>query len=98
MLMTEFREVCTTAGILPRWWSGAGWLAAALLDKHGVPKRSLSAREIAAQAEKKPSKNLKPMGSRRPERDREFEVAANLAYYGGRFEVSRLGLIPGPVY
>ena len=35
---------------------------------------------------------------RRPERDREFERAANHGYYGGRFEVSRYGFIPGPVY
>jgi len=51
LLMTEFRKVCIAAGILPKQWSGAGWLASALLDKHGVPKRPLSAREIAAQAE-----------------------------------------------
>src|SRR5215472_15320303 len=35
---------------------------------------------------------------RRPERNREFELAANHAYYGGRFEVSRHGFIPRPVY
>jgi hypothetical protein len=51
MLMTEFREVCTAAGISPRQWSGSGWLAAALLDKHGVPKRPLTAKEVAALAE-----------------------------------------------
>jgi hypothetical protein len=51
-LMTEFREVCTVAGISPKQWSGAGWLAAALLDKYGVPKRSLTAQEAAALAEK----------------------------------------------
>lgn len=98
MLMTEFREVCTAAGIEPRQWSGAGWLAAALLDKHGVPKRPLTAKEIEALADKKPSKNSKPPRLRRPERNREFEVAANHAYYGGRFEISRIGLIPGPIY
>lgn len=97
-LMTEFREVCTTAGILPRQWSGAGWLAAALLDKHGVPKRPLTTTEMAAQADQKPSTNPKPMMPRRPERERQFELAANHAYYGGRFEVSRIGSIPGPVY
>jgi hypothetical protein len=98
MLMTEFREVCKAAGIFPNRWSGAGWLAAALLDKHGVPKRPLTARETAALDEQKPSKNPKPTAPRRPERDREFEAAANLAYYGGRFEVSRIGSIPGPIY
>lgn len=98
MLMTEFREVCTTAGISPRQWSGAGWLASALLDKHAVAKRPLTAREIAAQAEKKSAKNSKPPALRRPERNRDFELAANHAYYGGRFEVSRIGLIQGPVH
>jgi hypothetical protein len=47
-LMTQLREVCTKAGISPKQWSGAGWLAAALLDKHGVPKRPLTVREADA--------------------------------------------------
>jgi hypothetical protein len=98
MLMGELREVCLAAGILPRQWSGAGWLASALLDKFGVPKRPLTAREVAALAERKSSKSSRPAQLRRTERDREFEVAANLAYYGGRFETSRIGLISGPVY
>lgn len=55
-LMTQFREVCREAGISPRQWSGAGWLAAALLEKHGIPKRPLTAREIAARNEKKSKK------------------------------------------
>ena len=63
MLMTEFREVCTAAGILPKQWSGAGWLASALLDKHGIPKRPLTAREVAALAERKPSKSPKTRGA-----------------------------------
>lgn len=97
-LMTEFREVCTSVGIIPRQWSGAGWLAAALLEKHGVPKRPLTAREIAALGERKPTKNSRPPPTRRPERDPAFELAANHAYYGGRFEVSRIGLIAFAVY
>jgi hypothetical protein len=96
--MTEFREICTAAGIKPQRWSGAGSLAAALLNKHDVPKRPLTRREIAAQAEQKPSKNPKSEKPRRSERNREFEAAANCAYYGGRFEVSRIGSIAGPVY
>jgi len=35
---------------------------------------------------------------RRPERDPQFEIAANAAYYGGRFEVSHLGLLIGPIF
>jgi hypothetical protein len=98
MLMTEFRQVCLEAGISVRQWSGAGWIAAALLEKHGVPKRPLTAREIAEQSERKPSKNPKPKKFRRPQRDPEFEVAANAAFYGGRSEGSGLGYIPGPLY
>jgi hypothetical protein len=96
-LMTEFRDVCTAAGIVPKQWSGAGWLASALLEKYGVPKRPLTSREMAAAAEQKPAKNPKPMVLRRPERDRQFEVAANLAFYGGRFETSCIGYLRGPV-
>ena len=69
-------------------------MAAALLEKHGIPKRPPTAKEIAALAERKPGKNPRPMPPRRPERDPEFELAANHAYYGGRFEVSRIGPIP----
>jgi hypothetical protein len=98
MLMEALDTVCAEAEMLPEQWSGGGWLAAALFEKHGIPKRPLTAREIAAQAENKPTRNSKPTGPRRPERDREFEVAANHAYYGGRFEVSRIGWITGPVY
>jgi hypothetical protein len=53
-LMTQLREVCTKAGISPKQWSGAGWLAAALLDKHGVPKRPLTVRETAALTDPQP--------------------------------------------
>jgi DNA polymerase type B, organellar and viral len=98
MLMTELRSVCAAAGILPRQWSGAGWLAAALLDKYGIPKRPLTQREIAASADREPTKNPRPAALRRSERHRECELAANLAYYGGRFETSRIGLLSYPVY
>jgi hypothetical protein len=98
ILMTEFRKVCLEAGISPQEWRGAGWLASALLKKHGVPKRPLTAREAAARADRIPSKNPRPSEPRRPARDRKFEIAANLAFYGGRFETSRIGLISSPVY
>jgi hypothetical protein len=45
-LMTQLRGVCTKASISPKQWSGAGWLAAALLDKHGVPKRPQTVKEV----------------------------------------------------
>jgi hypothetical protein len=98
MLMTDFRDVCSEAGISPQEWRGAGWLASALLKKHGVPKRPLTAREAAALAERKPSKNPRPSEPRRPQRDPKFEIAASAAFCGNRAEVSALGFIPGPIY
>jgi len=53
MLMEEFRKVCAAVGIHPRQWSGAGWLASALLDKHRVPKRPLTSKVATALAEKR---------------------------------------------
>jgi hypothetical protein len=55
-LMTQLREVCTQAGISPKQWSGAGWLAAALLDQHGMPKRPLTVRETAALTDPQPAR------------------------------------------
>lgn len=91
VLMTQFRDVCTTAEIQPPQWSGAGWLAAELLEKNGDPTGPLTAREISERAAKTASRNSKRNALRRPERDRRLEVAANRADYGGRFEVSRIG-------
>jgi hypothetical protein len=90
MLMEKFRETCIEVGIRPREWSGAGELAAALLKKHGIPKRPPTPIETAA--------NQTSTSRRRPERDLQFELAANNAYYGGRFEVSRIGFLKGPIY
>jgi hypothetical protein len=97
-LMTELREVCTAAGILPKQWSGAGWLASALLKKNGIPKRPLTRNEEAALVERNSSRNSRLAELRRPERDRDFEIAANLGFFGGRFETSRNGAISGPIY
>src|SRR5262249_22988117 len=89
-LMSAFREVCIEADIVPERWAGPGWIAASLLKKHDIPKRPQTAREaLRGDA----SHEL-----RRPERDRQFDEAASLAFYGGRFEVSRIGHIPVPVY
>jgi hypothetical protein len=98
MLMTEFRAVCSEAGISPQEWRGAGWLASALLKRHGAPKRPLTAKEAGALAERKPSKNPRPPEPRRPKRDPKFEIAASAAFCGNRAEASALGFIPGPIY
>jgi hypothetical protein len=44
-LMSAFREVCIATDTVPERWSGAGWIAAALMKKHGIPKRPLTANE-----------------------------------------------------
>lgn len=90
LLMTKFRDVCYAADIRPERWYGPGAIAASLLKKHGIPKRPLTASEVARRGGFR--------DTRRSEREPEFEVAANLAFYGGRFEVSRIGHVPGPVW
>jgi hypothetical protein len=39
MLMEEFRQTCLDVGYVPKKWQGPGYLASAMLDKHGIPKR-----------------------------------------------------------
>ena len=97
-LMEALRDACANAGIVPKQWSGAGWLASALLERHQVPKRPLTEREKSEAAERSPAKNAKAPALRRPERPPEFEVAANLAYVGGRSEVSMIGYVDGLTY
>lgn len=89
-LMEKFRETCTDVGIRPREWSGAGELASALFKKHGIPKRPLTPREAAA--------GRTSVSLRRPERDRQFEIATSSAFSGGRFETSGAGYFKGPIY
>jgi hypothetical protein len=38
-LMTDFRAVCEETGYVPKKWQGPGYLASAMLERHGVPKR-----------------------------------------------------------
>lgn len=38
-LMTDFRGVCEETGYVPKKWQGPGYLASAMLDRHGIPKR-----------------------------------------------------------
>lgn len=38
-LMDAFRQVCKDVGYIPRKYQGPGYLAAAMLNKHAVPKR-----------------------------------------------------------
>jgi hypothetical protein len=104
LLMSDFREKCIAADIVPERWGGPGWIAASVLKKYGIPKRPQTAGEAARDgARRAPTETRVSVGTRRPqlrrpERDPELEIAASNAFYGGRFEVSRIGHIPGPVY
>lgn len=75
-LMTEFREVCYATGYVPKKWQGPGYLASAMLDRWGIPRRD------DVPILKNP----------------DFRALAQAAYYGGRFETTAAGPIPGPVY
>jgi len=66
-LMDKFREVCVEVGYTPRLWEGPGYLASAMMEKHGVMK----AKELDV--------------------SEELYTAANDAYYGGRFEIFKVG-------
>lgn len=39
-LMLQFRSVCISTGYVPKKWQGPGYLASAMLEHHGVPKRN----------------------------------------------------------
>lgn len=75
-LMEKLRGYCHAAGIVPRTWSGAGKLAAALHSLHETPKGAVVRDTVPI-----PVMDL-----------------ANMAYYGGRFEITRTGKIEGKVY
>jgi hypothetical protein len=90
-LMTRFRESCYALGIRPGEWSSAGFLAKALMERHRVPKRPLTAEE--RKAGHNSSRTV-----RWPLRSPEFETAARYAYFAGRQEATRAGHIAGPVF
>jgi DNA polymerase type B, organellar and viral len=75
-MMEEFRSACLGSDIPPASWDGAGKLATALMQRHGVIRR----KEVERRC---------PVGVLR---------MAHAAYYGGRFEVTRCGLINRPVH
>lgn len=75
-LMTNLREYCNAAGIVPKTWNGAGKLASALHSLHKTPKSSDAGLWVP----------------------QEVMQLANMAYYGGRFEITRTGEISEKVY
>lgn len=82
-LMEAFRAVCDEAGYVPRQWQGPGYLASAMMAAHEVPRMWTRKGNETQLAIDVPLEVLK---------------LANDAYYGGRFEVTRLGDIKGPIY
>ncbi len=75
-MLEKLRHDCTSAGIFPRSWNGAGKLASALHDAH----KTMLARDVPGLV---PAAVLE---------------AAGAAYYGGRFETTRAGMVAVPVY
>lgn len=100
-LMTKFRETVLAIGIRPKLWNGAGNLAGAMYDHHGT----LTRRELEGDPKKDvpglvrhcwPTKDKPACG-------RCVLCFATGAYYGGRFEATRVGWVGGrqgggPVY
>lgn len=87
-LMERFRAMCHGVGIRPRQWSGAGKLAAAEHDSHAT--MTATDRTDRATGEVFPGV-LSVVPS-------EVMALASDAYYGGRFEVTRVGSIEGPIF
>jgi hypothetical protein len=73
-LMEAYRQVCLDIGYTPMKWQGPGMLAAAMMRRHGMPKKE----DLTF--------------------PNEVNNAAVAAYYGGRFETTAVGDLPGPVY
>ena len=87
-LMVRFRAMCHEVGIRPRLWSGAGKLAAAEHDAHHTIT-ALDRIDRKTGLVTPGVASLVPPGAL---------LLAGDAYYGGRFEVTRVGLIEGPVW
>lgn len=88
-MMETFRANCINIrtdklpkGLRPRTWNGAGKLASATHKAYGT----LRAADLVAH---------RPGGVGTPP---EVLAMAQTAYYGGRFEVTRIGRVPGPIY
>lgn len=83
--MEKFRAVCLdpAVNIKPRTWNGAGKLSSALHSQWDTMTAEMLASRLAS---------IPGLDTGR------FIEAASAAYYGGRFEVTRIGAISGPVW
>lgn len=85
-LLGKVRDACSAAGIRPRNWEGAGKLAEAMLTQRKMPK--------VARAE---GRHMYPQKGDITLPDDVSDIA-DWAYYGGRFEATRTGIISDKVY
>jgi DNA polymerase type B, organellar and viral len=103
---TAVREELNNPDInmVPSKWRGAGWLAGALHESCKTPlsREYFSKREMAANRRAKTSNTTRKSKAWNADvcaqLDPELEELVKEAYYGGRFEISCTGHIPGPVY
>jgi DNA polymerase type B, organellar and viral len=79
-LMERLRVACHAAGIRPAQWAGAGKLAAYLHRAH----KTITAAALTAQLEQQKGTVDAAL----------LLQAAQAAYYGGRFEITRVGQLP----
>lgn len=94
-LMTRFRTLCLSLDppLRPRTWNGAGKLAEAEHAARGtITGKALQARLVALSD----TGQAVPVPPASPTRG--VLAFARRGYYGGRFEMTRLGEIPGPVW
>lgn len=84
-MMERFRATCHAAGLSPKTWNGPGKIAAYLHDLHGTITKGEVETDTLADG-----KTL-----RHPEYVLDY---ASRAFYGGRFEVTRIGEISTSVW
>ena len=89
--------------MVPTKWRGPGWLAGALHESCKTPLSREYSNKRDSAAYKRIKESNKPSKPRIwnadvcAQLDPELEELAKQAYYGGRFEISCAGYIPGPV-
>ncbi|HEY2528466.1 MAG TPA: hypothetical protein VGJ20_11070, partial [Xanthobacteraceae bacterium] len=91
--MTKFRQQCVDAGLVPNRWNGAGELAAAMLKKHGVPKRPLSLWEIETINKDHAEKNVERERNGKPPKEYSIDTSNRRAERHPEFEKPRVRLI-----
>ena len=78
----KFKSLVEDQGWTPRWWHSAGSISAVVMSKREIQKH------IGRNKDGSESDVPEPVAI----------LARDSAYYGGRFEVARVGLQAGPLY